>query len=208
MEPPYQIPLTDSGLKMIGEVCVLQGQIEWLMQSSFKRVSGLPDSVTRKVLGSTNLQVNLQIWIDILYHYRFVSPHVPLDWAEIAIERANELIGGRNDFIHGIFGHSHDFDTDIGTYSFFHLRRSTSREKHDVRPAMMKSRTGEMKPLEDLATVRDRAAGLAVIMAHIEHCATAGAPSPWQETLGRAPQPRSATAAARLAQAQAAQPRS
>ena len=60
----YDIPLTQTDLAMIGEICAIQGQIEYLMQQTVQHLLGTKHTTTLVILtASNNLPAASNIWI-------------------------------------------------------------------------------------------------------------------------------------------------
>jgi hypothetical protein len=195
----YPLSVSDEHLRMVGRLCVLQGHIEFYMVGTFTWAApSMNEALARKILGSTNLLVNFDIWLDTLYQNRFLNPKIPLDWAEIAVEQASDLISGRNDFVHGVFGYENRVE---GIPDPIFTVAPLSGHPH--RQVAMRVKSGAQAELSALSDVLQRATELARIMAFIYGRAGSGLPA-WLGTLGPAPPPRSEKARVRLAQARAA----
>jgi hypothetical protein len=101
MKPALHIPLSDASLRMLGEICAIQGQIERLMQESLWMLLDMWIDDAAAILGSTNLRNNVDIWARIVSSKcedRRTLAHVTA-----VVDGIATLTTGRNDFIHAIF---------------------------------------------------------------------------------------------------------
>jgi len=101
LKPAYHIPLSPTALRMLGEICAIQGQIEWLMQECLFLLLDMNLDDVGAILGSTRFGNNVDIWARIVRDRctdKRTLAHVKAVVAGVAA-----LTGGRNDFIHAIF---------------------------------------------------------------------------------------------------------
>jgi len=64
--PAYAIPLSQTELSLIGEICAIQGQIEFLMQTITRTLLGVDHVTVLAILGSTTIGTNADIFIKIV----------------------------------------------------------------------------------------------------------------------------------------------
>jgi hypothetical protein len=106
LEPAFHIPLTDAELKLIGEICAIQGQIEYLIHNIVEQLLGTSRDTTNTLLGSTSIRTNSEIFIKVMedkcHHEKLKS------LAESILTDIKTLSEGRNDFIHALYAQSHD----------------------------------------------------------------------------------------------------
>jgi hypothetical protein len=69
--PAYHIPLSDEQLRMLGELCAVQGQIELLMQLTVAVLRKVSVRKARKLLGSPNLTANAAVWLEAVEKHAF-----------------------------------------------------------------------------------------------------------------------------------------
>ncbi len=83
------------------------------------------------------------------------------------IRGVGELVRGRNDFVHAVF--------------LLHATFAAPAMRPPPRVMATRVRSGTKKPAEELAKVRDRAAKVSRMMAHVDWLVHGKAsPSPWQ----------------------------
>ena len=59
--PAFHIALGDEELKMVGEICAIQGQIEWLMLSTVTHLLELDQAAADAVMAATSLETKAKI---------------------------------------------------------------------------------------------------------------------------------------------------
>ena len=101
INPAYHIPLQDLDLVMIGEICAIQGQIEYLMQNIVRQLLAVKIETVLAILCSTSIKINANIWINIVREK--CNEAEALKVSEEAFEKMESLVKGRNDFVHAIY---------------------------------------------------------------------------------------------------------
>lgn len=204
MQPAYPIPLAPSDLQTLGELTAIVGQIDEAMTVTVSGLIQADRPTTDAVMGSSKVADNANIWASLI---RLRSKDEDVLWqVEHALKEIQEVSAGRNDFVHAFFeqkltsievmvsdGNSIDVYGREGPPT---ARRVRSQNKQ--------------RPVTELQQVRDRAARLSCLIAHIgwqlaPHGITDGGRSPWLARLAPSLPPRLDTAAARKEKAQ--QPR-
>jgi hypothetical protein len=104
MEPAYHIPLTDDELKALGELCAIQGQIEWLMANIVMHLLDVPLSTANTILGSTVARTNADVWIEII-RAKCTNDEVRSK-AEALVKPLKQFSDDRNVVVHAIYGHA------------------------------------------------------------------------------------------------------
>jgi hypothetical protein len=169
IEPAYAIPASDDELRLIGELCAIQGQIEYLMQNAVQQILQTDQKTTLKILGSTSIGTNVDIWCSVIKTKCKLPPVI-----EVA-ERVNSEIGtlaqGRNDFVHALFA-TGNFPVG-GGFSLISGAKPVGGT-----PVAVRSKTGKQRALSEIQGVRDTAARLSCAMAHINYCIMMGADGP------------------------------
>lgn len=102
ISPAYHIPLSPVQLRQIGQLCAIQAQIEWCMQMAVMKLLKLSIKTTLKVMQSTSIRTNSEIWISTIREK--VTDPQGLAWAEHAYSQIDKLSEGRNDFVHALYG--------------------------------------------------------------------------------------------------------
>ncbi len=93
--------------------------------------------------------------------------------SELAADDMAKIAQGRNDFVHAVFGWPGP-DEDLGI--------SRVPGKAGSGPVIaMRTRNRKMRPTSDLSLVRDEAARLSRMVAHVHWGLTGDEPSPWQD---------------------------
>jgi hypothetical protein len=202
MDPAYQIPLPPKDLALLGELTAIMGQIDEEMTALVAILLQVDRDAANVIMGSSKVADNAAIWTNVI---RNRSENEDLLWL---VEHANSEIGkvseGRNDFIHAVFENllmpapvlydSRGFGFTQGGF------RTIDVEARRVRKKKRRSVT-------ELQSVRDQAARLSCLVAHITHlaCGFPADSSAWLERLGPTLPPRVGTVATRKAIAQPAQ---
>ena len=174
MDPAYQIVLSDAQLAILGEITVILGQVD---EEMIRTVSGLINAdraTTQVVMSSTRMETNSDIWSRLIGQR---TKDLDILWAVAhAVTEFNPVQGGRNDFIHA------DFAVELpvtlpGGAATLSIERSheTYRRPNGERVVMgfqgpvvaKRIRSGKKTPIAELQALRDRAARLSCLVAHI-----------------------------------------
>jgi hypothetical protein len=169
MEPAYHIPLTDAQLMLLGELCAIQGQIEYGMQQIVRRLEGISPAQTRQLMGANGMRNNAERFIVIVRNKCKEASLVAI--AENAFKSLDKFSAGRVDFVHAIYGtdESDGFSLSFNTASA-------------GQPVAVRTRNHKKTQLSSLQKVRDEAARISCAMAHIYFCLMArksASSSPW-----------------------------
>ena len=202
MDPAYHIPLGADRLKLIGEICAIQGQIEWMMQNTVREAFKVDNPLTQRIMGSTSIGTNAEIWIGVVR--RKQRRKGILAHAEQAFRDIKDLAEGRNDFVHAVY-----FTKNPGsrTGMFIRVAEAGSHNPANSRTAIaVRVRNRKEVSVRKLAEVRDIAAAISVRVAHVHWSTTMERvlrePSPWLGRLSELPVPSVPTPAPRQAKAQ------
>lgn len=185
----YDIPLTDADLAAIGQICAIQGQIEYLMQQIVQRLLQTNHAATTAIMTSTNSFPRIsEVWLSVVRD-KCKEPHL-VGIAEEAFKRMTSLTQGRNHFVHAFYAQS-------GGNGGFGLTRGSANSdrflehlaKLDTIVAV-RTRDRKMRSKGGIVGVRDDAAKISCALAHVLHELTrppewkaqAIAPSPWHGT--------------------------
>jgi hypothetical protein len=176
MEPAYHIPLTEAELRLIGETCAIQGQIEFLMQNAVMHLLDAEFHTALTIMGSTSIHTNAEVWLAVIRDKCDDSELVAL-----AQQIKNDLgaaAKGRNDFVHALFA--------IATADGLSIKLNRTKPSTDAEggtPVAVRTKTRNQRPASDIQAVRDRAANISRAMAHLNHCLFRGkaALSPWRD---------------------------
>lgn len=203
MDPAYQIVLSDAELAILGEVTVILGQID---EEMIRTVSGLINAdraTTEAVMGSTKTQNNSEIWSRLVRLRN--KGNLDILWAvQDAMTEFPAVQQGRNDFIHADFAVETVAVLDDGKEVRISAGRghTTYRDASGARvvigatgPVVAKRiRSGRRTPIAGLHALRDRAARLSCLVAHIGWAVSVGQgklhTSPWHDRLAPTLPPR------------------
>ncbi len=158
--PVFHIPLSDDELRTIGELCAIQGQIEFFMQLTVKVLLKISMPNARKRLGRPNITANANVWLTA------VEKHVPREeikeLARLVVEEIEVIRRGRNDFVHAVFAISGEKEGD------FWMQRNIVGEIPPLgyKPAVAVHNL-KTKPMENLKETRDKAAAISRFIFHI-----------------------------------------
>jgi hypothetical protein len=189
MKPAYHISLSAADKRLIADISAIQTQIEWLMRLTIQHLLKIKPATALKIMGSSSITTNAEIWI---YAIRDIHQKDEVKtWAEYAFTQMKEMAKGRNDFLHTLYGFATN-GAPQGDISFLYghriFKRHTKLPKRAVRV-----RTSVEVFLNDLKKVRDHAAYLSLVFAHIQS-ETSPHPdehSPWLRRLGTQLPPQS-----------------
>lgn len=175
MRPAFNVPLSDTEKKLIGELCAMQNQIEFLMAQIVGHLLAVPYTVANKVLGSTSIRTNADVWMSLVREKCDCSDIKEL--AECAYKEIEALSQGRNDFVHALFATK----TTTGGFGISTLPNPPG----GLSPVAVRVKGTKKREVADLRKVHDHAAKLSVMVAHIywvlvEH-PRHGKPSPWRD---------------------------
>lgn len=174
MEPAYSIPLTDKDLATLGELTVILGQID---EEMVQCVSGLVQSnrdTAAKIMGSTQISNNAAIWQALIGQR---TKDVDVLWLVAhAVQEIGIVSGGRNDFIHAFFMEAspHGYFTYSSSNEFAEIRPETSAATYAKR-----IRNSKTTHIAELVTLREKAARLSCLVAHLTQILTSPGDEPW-----------------------------
>ena len=170
MLPAFQIPLTQVELSLIGEICAIQGQIDYLMQSAVKRWLVIDQVTILAVMGSTAIRRNADIFVKVAREKCKWHPEC-LQLAETIFAQIDALAPARGGIVHPVYA----------------LRdaQSSPPSAEDVTPLLenivgVRTKTRKQRSGGDIEKVRNDAARISCALAHLDWLMTRGdAPSPW-----------------------------
>lgn len=175
MKPAYHIPLSDDDLKLLGELTVIMGQIDENMVTGITGLIRVDRPTANAIMGSTKVQDNANIWAMII---RQRHKDKRLLWlVDVAVKEFQALTTGRNDFMHAFYV---ELDEKTGTSRW----APNPLVWDEAWPTHAKRvRTGKSRPATDIKTVRDHAAWLSCLIAHVSDWLAVGSepPGPWLE---------------------------
>jgi hypothetical protein len=171
LNPGWNIPLSDEEFKLIGQLCAIQGQVEHLMKFVVASLLDVTMDVCDHIMVSTGIMTNAQIWSDVVAAK--AQKQWMIDTAKLAFSDICAIAEGRNDFVHAVFG----WEASDEIYGVSAHSSPTVGPKIAIR-----LRSRRRRPVSDLPGVRDEAARLSRMVAHVHWGLTGDEPTPWQDT--------------------------
>lgn len=160
--PAFRIPLANSELQTLGELCAIQGEVEHLLVHTLHYVLDLPLETARMMLASSSIHTNAKTWIAVFRAKCHGQPI--LQTAEAAFNLVESTTKGRNDFVHAIFA------TPIGNMWMLDVAPKGARHRRSKGSEAIAVRTRDIskkRPISDLVSVRNDAARLSVLLSEI-----------------------------------------
>jgi len=170
--PALHIPLTDVELKMIGEICAIQGQIEWMMEVDIMLLLLVPKQVASAILGTTAMGNKANTWIKVL-RSKFAGDAI-LPTAEDAFEGVKTLLAGRNSFVHAYY--ASEVTRDFGSVKITGVIIGPVPDSNRGTPVAIRTRDGKSRPTSDIAEVREQAANLSHLFFQVHQALMERAP--------------------------------
>jgi hypothetical protein len=179
-EPAWHIPLSDDELRTLGELCAIQGQIEWLMLLTVMVLLRVTWEKARKLLGSPNISANARVWLAAVE--KKASRETTKQLAKAVVDEIDVIRQRRNSFVHALFATAENEEDS------FSLRRSGVPDNLQrgvtPRPAVAVHNL-KTRPMANLKDTRDKAAMISHLVTHVYNC-TNGLPGsetyPFQTT--------------------------
>jgi len=160
--PAFRIPLADTELKMLGELCAIQGQVEHLLVYTLHYVLDVQVETARAILATNSIHTNAKTWIAI-FQEKCNDKRV-IELANSAFGLVEGITQGRNDFVHAIYARP------MGTMWLLDHAPKGASHKRGQRNEAIAIRTRDAKrkrPISDLIDVRNNAARLSVLLSDI-----------------------------------------
>lgn len=166
----WPIPLTAEEFRLIGELCAVQGQIEQMMILVVSKLLDVSVDLCRNIMGSTAIANNTKIWSDVIESKS--GKQWMKDVSKIALTDIKNIAEGRNDFVHAVFGWDAADDA---------LGMSPGVPATVRGPTIaVRIRSRKWRPISDLPGVREEAARVSRMIAHVHWGLTGDEPSPWR----------------------------
>jgi hypothetical protein len=156
--PAYDIPLTKTQLQTLGELCAIQGQVEYLMIETLVHTADFSRETARKILGSTGIRANSEIWIALIREKQWKDKET-LEYAEAAYKLIKDLAEGRNDFVHAIFAWG-----AAGGWTLTGFVPKTKLPTGERSAVAIRIRNAKQRSADELPKVRDQAAEISRIL--------------------------------------------
>jgi hypothetical protein len=162
----YHIPLTDDELKMLGEICAIQGQIEYLIAHTISMAINLNPKATNAILDRNTLSGNADIWREVIRAR--AGQQSTRDAADEAFKEIVALTEGRNDFVHAFFAKEVKVDLFGKGEPSTGILLSPGPDSNPGTVVGIRTRGGKKRPAAEIKSVRDRAAELSVKVKKID----------------------------------------
>ncbi|MCA3262661.1 MAG: hypothetical protein ING44_12025 [Telmatospirillum sp.] len=175
--PAWAIPLSNKEFQLIGEICAIQGQIEYLMVVCVQKLLEVSDECARTIMSSTTIANNAQIWLTAVRE-KSGKPDL-ISVAETATKEMRALAEGRNDFVHAVYAHTGRAEARGITLLSFRLPPNSELYG---RPVAVRVRNKKQTDPSELERVRAIAIKVNRMVAHISWELQGGA-SPWRDKL-------------------------
>jgi hypothetical protein len=187
MVPAYHIPLRQKDLALIGEICAIQGQIEWMMLNTVRDALDIEKALALRIMGSTAIGANSDIWMRCV-RKKQRNKYI-LAMAERAVADIKELSEGRNDFVHAAYFARRKSEPDK-PFTFY-AERGARPLPTGLEAVAVRVRNQRTIPVSKLQSVRDAASVISIRIAHV-HWMTIirpklKLPSPWLHRLDELP---------------------
>jgi hypothetical protein len=161
-KPALHIPLTDEQLKMIGEICAIQGQIEMLMTDTVILLLAIRPAAGNAIMATTSMEAKASIWLEVI-HSKLTDANI-LSKADTVFGMLKQLTKGRNDFIHAFYAKETISKAIL-------IVASDYPETFDINPGdivAVRTRGGARRLVSDIKRVRDGAADLSTLFIEIK----------------------------------------
>lgn len=184
MNPAYDVPLDSTQYALLGELTVALGQVDEIMIRTVTRLLNVDREAANLIMGSSKVADNSGIWKEVI---RNRTQDLDILWL---VTHATAEIAGvskdRNDFIHLWFEKIQQ-DAWGGAWG-----KSWGGSWSKAVPSVRRVRKAAFRPVADLQAVKDRAARLSCVVAHIDYLLSdeRGEPSPWLEKISPPLPPR------------------
>jgi hypothetical protein len=159
LKPAYHIPLSPAELRLLGEICAIQGQIEWLMQECLFLLLDMNLGDVGVILGSTRFANNVDIWARIVRDK--CDDKRVLAEVKAVVAAVAALTAGRNDFIHAIFVKWNDGWVGVAPRPL----------RGPGQIVAMRTRGGKITPISRVRVVRNAAAEISQQLLKIREAA-------------------------------------
>jgi hypothetical protein len=163
MLPAYHVPLTDDQFKLIGEICAIQGQIEWMMLTTVREALGIPKELALRIMGSSAIGTNADIWIRCVRKKQ--RNKFMLAMAQRAFDEIKDLAEGRNDFVHAAYFARDPTNPDFPFVYFAEEGLPAVATGNEA--VAVRVRNDKTVPINKLKEVREKAAEISVRIAHV-----------------------------------------
>lgn len=181
--PAYHISLTASQKRIIAEIAAIQSQIDWLMRLTVKRLLDVSTDTASAIMGSTATRTNSKIWLKII-NEKHPSTEAK-EWATYAIYNLENLTSVRNDYLHTLYGIHADYAA-LPNQIVFAVGDRRATHLHLRKQKALKISNQKVVDLARLGPIRDEAARLSCVFAHIDTLVTEKSVySPWRHRLSK-----------------------
>ena len=182
MEPAFSLVMDDARHAKLGELTVILGQVDEILIRTVQNLLKLDRQAANLVMGSSKVADNAGIWSEVIRNH---TKDPDLLWLVThALSEINAVSADRNDFVHAWYERS------LGAWGGRFLGWA-SGVWGGGRIVSRRVRNTKHRLVVEIDGVRDRAARLSCLAAHIDHLIQGKSePSPWLERLAPSLPPR------------------
>jgi hypothetical protein len=160
MEPAYPLALTKDQHVLIGEIVEILGITDQIMMETVKPLN---QQAVDGMKGESNAEKFVSPWAETV-RGRTSEPDL-FKLIDFAVKERVDIAETRHDFIHAQF---------VGNIFSPGYVNPGYQETSAIR-----FKTGKRRSTNELPDLRERAAMLSCVVAHIGHCIKSSGPSPW-----------------------------
>jgi hypothetical protein len=161
MEPASPVLLAAGKHRLLGEMAEILG---WTDHTMIETAERLDSSAADRIRRSTTVPTAVAYWSYAIRNRQ----NIPSDLArlvDLAAKERNKIAIDRDDFIHALF--TEDFAVPGHMAPGYQTTTAAGIS------------TGATRSTSEIQELRDRAATLSCLVAHIDHCMKSDDPSPW-----------------------------
>ncbi|PBC02521.1 hypothetical protein [Mesorhizobium sp. WSM3860] len=189
MEPAFKLLLSDEQHAQLGELTAIIGQVDEILIRTVAHLLTVERMAANRIMGATKISDNAGIWSELV---RAKTTDEKILWlVSHAMVEIQSVSAARNDFVHAWFQMvRRDGAWADGVWKEGVWCDGVWGDKAVLEARRVKS--DKPRPLSELPIVRDRAARLSCLVAHIWHLLTEAPAtnSPWLERLAPTLPPR------------------
>lgn len=186
MEPAFLLLLSDEQHAQLGELTAIIGQVDEILIRTVAHLLTVERAAANRIMGSTKISDNAGIWSELI---RAKTKDDEIHWLVSHVMAEIQLVSAaRNDFIHAWFQMTRKGGAWSSAFG------NAFGDSWGGSPVLEARRVKSDKPraVSELPDVRNRAARLSCLVAHIWHLLTQdpATESPWLERLAPTLPPR------------------
>jgi len=165
MQPAFTILLNAEQCQHLGELTIILGQVDELMVRTITDMLDVPRETANVIMGSSKVADNSTIWSKLIRD-RYTDPDL-LRYVDFALKEIQEVSAGRNDFIHAYFALASLSGSGPLIEMPGGLHEYAPHPDNASKPIAVRIKTGKRTAIAGIKPLRDRAAHLSCLVAHI-----------------------------------------